>query len=106
MADSSRGSFYLFDEQALLLDPAFPSLVIAVGYGFGALRSGGANSRAPAGARAFGKFVAPAVVDRLAEHPERLVLGGETRELTVLFSDLRDFSGLSEVSTRANSPYS
>ncbi len=46
--------------------------------------------------RAFGKFVAPAVVDRLAEHPERLVLGGETRALTVLFSDLRNFSGISE----------
>lgn len=45
---------------------------------------------------AFGKFVAPAVVDRLAEHPERLILGGETKELTVLFSDLRNFSGLSE----------
>ncbi|MBI3275758.1 MAG: adenylate/guanylate cyclase domain-containing protein, partial [Methylocystis sp.] len=45
---------------------------------------------------AFGKFLAPAVVERLVEHPERLVLGGETRELTVLFSDLRDFSGLSE----------
>ncbi len=45
---------------------------------------------------AFGKYVAPAVVDRLAEHPERLVLGGETRELTLMFCDLRDFSGLSE----------
>lgn len=45
---------------------------------------------------AFGKFVAPAVVDRLAENPERLVLGGETRELTVLFSDMRDFSKISE----------
>ena len=45
---------------------------------------------------AFGKFVAPAVVDRLAENPDRLVLGGETRELTVLFCDLRNFSGLSE----------
>jgi adenylate cyclase len=45
---------------------------------------------------AFGKFVAPAVVDRLAENPELLVLGGETRDLTVLFCDLRNFSGISE----------
>ncbi len=45
---------------------------------------------------AFGKFIAPAVVEGLVEHPERLVLGGETRELTVLFSDLRDFSSISE----------
>ena len=60
-------------------------------------RSGVSNRRRNATfIEAFGKFVAPAVVDRLAEHPDRLVFGGETRELTVLFCDLRNFSGLSE----------
>ena len=36
------------------------------------------------------------MVDRLAENPERLVLGGETRELTLMFADLRNFSGIAE----------
>ncbi|PPD43590.1 MAG: adenylate/guanylate cyclase domain-containing protein [Methylocystis sp.] len=91
------GSFYLFERQGLLLDPAYPSLVVIGSYIVGAVTLWRAETLARRQVRrAFGKFVAPAVVDRLAEHPERLVLGGETRELTVLFSDLRNFSGISE----------
>lgn len=91
------GAFYLFERQGLLLDPAYPSLVVVVSYLVGAVTLWRAETLARRQVRrAFGKFVAPAVVDRLAEHPERLVLGGETRELTVLFSDLRNFSGISE----------
>lgn len=91
------GSFYLFDRHGLLLDAAYPSLAILCGYLFGAVTLWRAETASRRHVRqAFGKFVAPAVVDRLAEHPERLVLGGETRELTVLFSDLRNFSGISE----------
>jgi adenylate cyclase len=91
------GSFYLFEKQGLLLDPAYPSLVIIGSYSVGALTLWRTEIMARRQVRrAFGKFVAPAVVDRIAEHPERLVLGGETRELTVLFSDLRNFSGISE----------
>src|SRR3546814_3883481 len=38
---------------------------------------------------AFGQYLAPALVDELARRPERLVLGGETREMTLLFADVR-----------------
>jgi adenylate cyclase len=91
------GSFYLFEKQGLLLDPAYPSLVIVGASIVGTVTLWRTETMARRQVRrAFGKFVAPAVVDRIAEHPERLVLGGETRELTVLFSDLRNFSGISE----------
>lgn len=91
------GAFYLFDRRGVLLDPSYPSLAIIGGYLFGAVTLWRSETSARRHVRqAFGKFVSPAVVDRLAEHPERLVLGGETRELTVLFSDLRNFSGISE----------
>jgi adenylate cyclase len=46
--------------------------------------------------RAFGQYVSPAVVERLVAHPELLSLGGETRELTVLFADIRGFTAISE----------
>jgi adenylate cyclase len=35
--------------------------------------------------RAFDRYLAPALVERLAENPAALTLGGETRELTILF---------------------
>jgi len=44
----------------------------------------------------FAQYLAPAVVDRLAEHPELLKLGGETRDMTVLFSDIRGFTSIAE----------
>lgn len=46
--------------------------------------------------RAFGSYVSPDLVAELVRHPERLQLGGQRRELTVLFSDIRGFTTLSE----------
>jgi adenylate cyclase len=91
------GCFYLFLEKGLLIDPGFPSASVAAGYLIGAF----ALWRQEKVARrhvhvAFGKYLSPAVVDRLVDRPELLSLGGETRELTVLFSDLRNFSRISE----------
>ncbi len=91
------GSFMLFDRSGLLIDASYPSLTIGCGYMTGAITLWQFERLAKRHVhQAFGKFLSPSVVDRLAEHPERLTLGGETRELTVLFSDLRNFSSLSE----------
>lgn len=45
---------------------------------------------------AFSRYVAPAVVDQLLADPQRLRLGGERREVTVIFTDVAGFTGLSE----------
>ena len=44
----------------------------------------------------FGQYLAPAFVEQLAQSPEKLVLGGEEREMTMLFSDVRGFTAISE----------
>jgi adenylate cyclase len=44
----------------------------------------------------FGQYVPPAVVDAISQSPEKFSLEGEARELTVLFCDIRNFSGISE----------
>lgn len=45
---------------------------------------------------AFSMYVSPALVDEVIAHPERLKLGGERRELTILFTDLAGFTGVAE----------
>ena len=44
----------------------------------------------------FGHYLAPAMVERLQNNPELLKLGGEVRELTILFCDVRGFTTISE----------
>jgi len=45
---------------------------------------------------AFGQYVAPEVVEAIVKNPDQLQLGGEEKELTVLFSDLQGFTSYSE----------
>lgn len=45
---------------------------------------------------AFATYLSPAVVNQLIESPEKLVLGGEKREITAFFSDVEGFTTISE----------
>jgi adenylate cyclase len=45
---------------------------------------------------AFGFYLSPPLVEQLAKSPDRLVLGGEERRMTILFSDVRGFTTISE----------
>lgn len=44
----------------------------------------------------FSKYVSPAIVDELLQHPERLKLGGRKQRMTAFFSDVRGFTTISE----------
>ncbi|MBI5937297.1 MAG: adenylate/guanylate cyclase domain-containing protein [Betaproteobacteria bacterium] len=46
--------------------------------------------------RLFGQYVPPELVDEMARDPARYSLRGQSREMTVLFSDIRDFTSISE----------
>ena len=45
---------------------------------------------------AFGRFLAPTVVQQILENPEELELGGEVREISFVFTDLEGFTRLTE----------
>ena len=44
----------------------------------------------------FGTYLSPAMVDKLQKNPELLTLGGEERELSIMFTDVRGFTSISE----------
>jgi adenylate cyclase len=50
----------------------------------------------------FAQYMSPVLVEQLAQSPEKLVLGGEEREMTIMFSDVRGFTTISE--TYKNDP--
>jgi adenylate cyclase len=48
----------------------------------------------------FAQYMSPVLVEQLAQSPEKLVLGGEEREMTIMFSDVRGFTTISETFKR------
>jgi adenylate cyclase len=46
----------------------------------------------------FGRYVSPQILDHILAHPESVRLGGDRREMTILFSDIRGFTTISEAS--------
>ena len=44
----------------------------------------------------FGSYVNPIIVERLQKNPDFIKLGGEKRDLTIIMSDMRNFTGLGE----------
>ncbi|MBR6079065.1 MAG: CHASE2 domain-containing protein [Treponema sp.] len=44
----------------------------------------------------FGAYVAPEIVTQLVKHPESATVGGDSKNITALFSDVKTFSGFTE----------
>ncbi|WP_456402633.1 CHASE2 domain-containing protein [Persephonella sp.] len=45
---------------------------------------------------AFSKYLSPDIVEQIVKNPEKLGLGGEEKEITVLFADIRNFTAITE----------
>ena len=89
--------WYYFTRHGLLLDPVFPSIATGVIYLASTVISylkSELERRQVKGA--FSRYMSPALVEQLAKHPEKLRLGGETREMTWHFCDIRGFTTISE----------
>jgi adenylate cyclase len=86
-----------FSQYDLLFDPIYPPLTLAAIYVSGSALAFMRTERERSVIRgAFGLYLSPDVVEQLARHPELLQLGGEQREITVMFTDLRGFTRISE----------
>ncbi|SMF14578.1 adenylate/guanylate cyclase [Tistlia consotensis] len=90
-------SWLAFSRAHFLLDPVYPALAAFVVYlTVTTLRYALSERERDRVRGAFSRYLAPALVERLAERPQALKLGGESREITVLFADIRGFTTLSE----------
>jgi adenylate cyclase len=90
-------SWYYYTQHRLLIDFTYPLLSTTTIYltliftSFVREQSQRRQIRS-----AFGQYLSPALIEQLAQSPEKLVLGGEEREMTIMFSDVRGFTTISE----------
>jgi len=91
-------SLYLFVNFSLLIDVSFTLFVSLLLYitlvFFNYLSTEKERTRIR---HAFSHYLSPDLVSRLSASPDSLVLGGEEKEMTFLFCDVRDFTGISEI---------
>ena len=93
----SFASFLLFDTWSIIIPTAAPMIQIGLTFTFIITYRVLTEQQEKKYIRqTFSKFVSKSVVDELLKHPEKLKLGGDKKELTVLFSDIRGFTTLSE----------
>src|SRR6266568_1897462 len=92
------GGWVAFRYGNVFLDPSYPALVLGcMTGGFTWYTYHTTEVQRTQIRNAFSQYLAPALVEQLAQSPEKLVLGGEERDMTILFSDVRGFTAISEL---------
>src|SRR5580704_18190215 len=91
------GGWLAFKYAALLFDPSYPAVV--TGCMTAAITTfiyHGVEAQRSQIRHAFGRYLAPTAVEEIIANPGKLELGGEERELTLMFCDVRNFSTISQ----------
>ncbi|NQV54271.1 MAG: adenylate/guanylate cyclase domain-containing protein [Rhodospirillales bacterium] len=98
VAGAGGTSWYLFDQERVLIDAAygiFSIFIIYVTMTYLAYTSEAAQRRQTRDA--FSKYLSPAMVEAVVADPKLLTLGGAKRDMTLLFCDVRGFTSISEL---------
>lgn len=90
-------SWQAFSVHGLLLDPVYPGLCMLALFILSSLLT---YIRSEADRKqvreAFGHYISPDYMKELTSNPDQLRLGGEVRDLSVMFTDVRSFTTISE----------
>lgn len=90
-------SIQLFGRFGHLYDVTFPILTILLVYAHGyTVKFLSELKQKLQIKKQFGTYLSPALVEKLQRNPELLKLGGESRELSIMFTDVRGFTTISE----------
>ena len=86
-----------FSQNGLLIDPVYPTLVTVGIFLLTIILRFVISEREKRFVRsAFQQYLAPDLLNKLEQNPESLKLGGEIRDLTLMFMDMRGFTPISE----------
>ncbi|MET3896395.1 adenylate cyclase [Devosia sp. UYZn731] len=100
---TTAASWFAFTQYGLLLDPSFALLGALIVYAAMAFfQFAITDSERRRIRNAFAHYVAPSLLTQIENNAESLRLGGDVRELTVMFSDVRNFSAISEKTAPAD----
>lgn len=90
-------SWFAFDWYGVLFDPAVPLLTALAAWFLTTLLLFAFAEREKRFVRsAFQHYLAPELLGKLEEDPQALKLGGEIRDMTLMFMDVRNFTPISE----------
>ena len=91
------GSWWMWSGSLMLLDVTMPIIsVVLVGFHAIFLRFILEFRQKQQIKKQFGTYLSPDLVNKLAKDPSLLKLGGESRELSIMFTDVRGFTNISE----------
>jgi len=89
--------FYVFNKHGYLLDYTWPTLALFLPWvGSIFMRFVMEYKLKMQIKKQFGTYLAPALVEKLQKNPGLLQLGGDERELSIMFTDVRGFTAISE----------
>jgi adenylate cyclase len=90
-------TWYAWSSNLMLLDATFPTILTILLFLHGFYVNFATEFRLKQQIKKqFGSYVSPVVVERLQKNPDLIKLGGETRELSIVMTDLRGFTTLGE----------
>jgi len=90
-------SRFIFSNQGILLDGIYPIIALSIVYGHAyTVKFISELNQKLQIKKQFGTYLSPAMVEKLQKDPSLLKLGGDSRELSIMFTDVRGFTAISE----------
>ena len=91
------GGLYAYQHFGYLLDPLYPTMAIITIFILSSILTNLRTEMEKRAVRqAFSHYISPVLMEELASNPDKLKLGGEVREISVMFTDIRNFTSISE----------